>query len=300
MSRLSLFRVLVRTTGDLKDMDKELLQEIEEAQMVLVGLGCALDASEAKSGDDIAVALLKEQDMGYLLPLFYERRQSESVRKDIQNGLVKLAGLLENKNCFVITEAKNSAVFQAKWREGRLVAPYGSSRMVQCLEACEGSAPKELDEESCQALVKAMDAFLSKHDAAEESYSRTDTRYQLLSEEVKDAMLAIEKRETIGDYMDILRQEVEGILGRCECCGAANILNVSPAEKYDQRGYKQDWERYTKWLSGSVNRNLLLLEIGVDESRPGLIHGPFSKISELNLKAKRRTYANVIDWLRNL
>ena len=46
-----------------------------------------------------------------------------------------------------------------------------------------------------------------------------------------------------------------------------------------------DWIRYTKWLQGTLNRKLLILELGVGLSRPGIIRFPFEKITMINQKA---------------
>ncbi len=46
-----------------------------------------------------------------------------------------------------------------------------------------------------------------------------------------------------------------------------------------------DWIRYTKWLQGTLNRNLLVLELGVGLLRPGIIRFPFEKITMINQKA---------------
>ncbi len=46
------------------------------------------------------------------------------------------------------------------------------------------------------------------------------------------------------------------------------------------------WEHYTKWLQGTLNRQLVLLELGVGFKTPTVIRWPFEKITYFNLKAK--------------
>ncbi len=46
-----------------------------------------------------------------------------------------------------------------------------------------------------------------------------------------------------------------------------------------------DWIRYTKWLQGTLNHDLLILELGVGLSRPGIIRFPFEKITMINQKS---------------
>ena len=275
-------------------MEKELLQEIEEAQMVLVGFGEALDVVEYGKMESYAESMLNEVGAPWLMPLYRER-----IRKDdVAQGLDKLAKLLEHKNYFVISQAQNSAMIQTNWREGRLVMPYGCWRKKQCACMEENRLPTLLDEEAANALIKAMDSYVAVVDSV--GSASASQSLQGLPDPVREAMEEIQRREKISEAANELKLTAEGILGKCEHCGAPYTLNVIQNKNYDMHGYIPDWERYTKWLAGSVNRKLLLLEIGADERIPGLIHGPFAKISELNLKSTLRTYANAIDWLGNL
>ena len=76
---------------------------------------------------------------------------------------------------------------------------------------------------------------------------------------------------------------------------------------------------YTKWLQGTVNRKLVVLELGVGMKFPGVIRFPFEKVAYFNQKAKfyrihKNLYHlteelaskgvgiadNAIDWLQNL
>lgn len=45
------------------------------------------------------------------------------------------------------------------------------------------------------------------------------------------------------------------------------------------------WDRYTKWLQGTLNRNVLILELGVGLKYPGVIRFPFEKAAYFNKKA---------------
>lgn len=79
-------------------------------------------------------------------------------------------------------------------------------------------------------------------------------------------------------------EEVRGI-GRCRQCGSPMVFNNVYAENYDETGYLEDWQRYTKWLQGTVNHRLLLLELGVSMGFPSVIRMPFEKIATYNQKA---------------
>lgn len=45
------------------------------------------------------------------------------------------------------------------------------------------------------------------------------------------------------------------------------------------------WDKYTKWLQGTLNRNVLILEFGVGLKYPGVIRFPFEKAAYFNKKA---------------
>ena len=45
------------------------------------------------------------------------------------------------------------------------------------------------------------------------------------------------------------------------------------------------WDKYTEWLQGTLNRNVLILELGVGLKYPGVIRFPFEKAAYFNKKA---------------
>lgn len=60
-----------------------------------------------------------------------------------------------------------------------------------------------------------------------------------------------------------------------------NILS----EEYDESGYLDDWNQYLKWVQGTVNRKVCVLELGVSLRLPSVIRWPFEKIVFYNNKA---------------
>ena len=73
--------------------------------------------------------------------------------------------------------------------------------------------------------------------------------------------------------------------GKCPICGEELCLNNVYTEKYDENGYLPDWNIYTKWLQGTLNRKLCVLELGVNLTYPSVIRWPFEKIGFFNQKA---------------
>lgn len=74
-------------------------------------------------------------------------------------------------------------------------------------------------------------------------------------------------------------------LGLCPNCGEPLVLNNVFAEKYDESGYLEQWKLYMKWLQGTLNHRLLVLELGVGMSFPTVIRWPFEKTAFFNKKA---------------
>lgn len=73
--------------------------------------------------------------------------------------------------------------------------------------------------------------------------------------------------------------------GICPKCGAALVPNTIEAKPYVESGYLPQWKAYMEWLQRSLNRKLLLLELGVGFRTPTVIRWPFEKTAYLNQKS---------------
>jgi len=74
-------------------------------------------------------------------------------------------------------------------------------------------------------------------------------------------------------------------LGRCKECDSDMIYNNIYAESYNEAGYLEEWQIYMKWLQGTLNRKLVVLELGVGMRYPTIIRWPFEKVAFFNQKA---------------
>lgn len=99
---------------------------------------------------------------------------------------------------------------------------------------------------------------------------------------------------SVQDYSDKL-EIGEEIL--CPKCGKKLIMNRIHNRKYSEEGYLKQWQLYMKWLQGSVNRKLCVLELGVGMKYPSVIRWPFEKVAFINQKAK---FIRVHDYLYQL
>lgn len=71
----------------------------------------------------------------------------------------------------------------------------------------------------------------------------------------------------------------------CPHCNAPLTGNTIEADNYIEEGYLPQWNAYTRWLSGTLNKRLLILELGVGFKTPTVIRWPFEKTVSINNKA---------------
>ena len=71
----------------------------------------------------------------------------------------------------------------------------------------------------------------------------------------------------------------------CKMCGQKLRFNQLGVSKYAEEGYLKQWDVYTKWLQGTVNKKLCVLELGAGLEYPKIIRFPFEKIVFYNQKA---------------
>ena len=81
--------------------------------------------------------------------------------------------------------------------------------------------------------------------------------------------------------------DIEDDMKICPKCGKPLINNriTDAGGMYVEEGYLEDWKIYTKWLQGTVNRRVCILELGVGMQFPSVIRFPFEKIVYFNQKA---------------
>lgn len=71
----------------------------------------------------------------------------------------------------------------------------------------------------------------------------------------------------------------------CPECNSTMEFNSLYTESYKEAGYAEMWGLYTKWLQGTLNKKLCVLELGVSLDYPSVIRFPFEKIAFFNQKA---------------
>lgn len=231
---------------------RSFLQDLQNAEKVLIGIGEEFDdlnmLRQIPCYDEGREAL-EISGLEWLIPAWNTiaaERVSEESGNHISAAIYSLAKLLADKDYFVVSASVNNAIREAPWKEGRLVMPCGGSFLKQCKNGC-GHGLTEVTEKDWKWMEKCMENFLS---ASGQHTSNTDSG-----------------------------------LGVCQKCGSPLILNNIYAEKYDENGYLSQWEIYTRWLQGTLNKKLLVLELGVGMQCPTVIRWPFEKIAFYNQRA---------------
>lgn len=235
---------------------KDFFEKIEQAEMILVGLGEDFDGIKLlrqRNDYEAGCNRLKEEGRAWLIPAWNEYCLEEAKGNRVRAALDRLDALLVGKNYFVVSVSTNSNIAgRGKSASGvgsatnrRVVMPCGSILQKQCTAGCE-----EVLLEVGEAEKKSVDAYFRKWDL------------------------------TSGQQADVGPE-----LGICHKCGAPLIFNTIYAENYNEKGYLDQWELYKKWLQGTLNRRLLILELGVGLRFPSVIRWPFEKTAFFNQKA---------------
>lgn len=73
------------------------------------------------------------------------------------------------------------------------------------------------------------------------------------------------------------------LIPKCPVCGKNMEVNIRKDSYFvqDNNWYKQEY-RYKKFIDHSINKNVLLLELGVGFNTPGIIRFPFEKMTYQN------------------
>ena len=222
----------------------ELRKKIQEAELVLVGIGeeCQYDWS-ALLQDGRYQEIEKETEgderyawiVPFLQKMILRRGRDERWAKADQT----LREMLFGKNYFIVSLCLDDYLYGAGFDESKIVSPCGGFRMMQCNKNCAGKL-SDMPEKDYEAVLR---------------YYRGE-----------EALVSLE--EPI-----------------CELCGEKLRFNQLGVERYAQEGYLEQWNRYTKWLQGTVNKELCILELGAGMAYPGIVRFPFEKVAYYNQKA---------------
>lgn len=267
----------------------KVIADIEEADMVLVGIGEEFqEIKYLKQTDekyDEIIEVLEQNQLAHTIPAFQDFLRTAHDTK-AEKALNKLCDLLKNKNYFIVSTATNSCIQNISWKRNQIVMPCGSILKKQCPECVEGKVSEIAP---------------------------------LEQEKMKEGFFEIHKNEIGSANMQEGIEILKSGLGCCPNCQKNYQYNTVFCDNYNENGYLDQWLFYTKWLQGSINRKLVILELGVLMQFPTVIRFPFEKVAYFNQKAKLYRIngslfqmteelkgkgisisENAIDWLENL
>ncbi len=141
------------------------------------------------------------------------------------------------------------------------------------------------------------DALLNGFEEKRSVYPCGNYRY-LQTNDLNDPLFdvtAIEDFKNLVDKIHVIITENDGHLTGEESFvkpfhgGKTLFLNQKRPEysiiKYNESAYLENWGMYTQFLSNTMGKKLLLLELGVSMNYPTVIRWPFEKVTFVNEKA---------------
>ena len=248
----------------------EILQKIEEAEYVLVGLGQDFDMEflmQTREDYSLIREQLQQNNALWLLPYVetqFRKKYLPEMEEETTQGLRNLSKILEKKSYFVVSSSTNRILREAPWKKmllkkDRFVAPCGDWTKKQCPDGCE---------EGIQPLGERDPEILQQ-------------------------------------WFEHLEKDEFSVpnLGKCPKCGKDLVLNNVYASRYDEKGYLDNWTEYQRWLQNTMNHKMVLLEIGEGNRFPTIIRSPFERIALFQQKADLYCIEgeqNPIAWLLSL
>ena len=239
-------------------MTEELLKQLSEAQMVLVGIGREMEAETDEMEKNPFYASLLHQAEASMpdarerlavkqyLRLHYLRHHRDTARL---NAYEQLAGMLAGKNYFLVSLCTDDLIFETDLNRDRIVTPCGGYRALQCMETdSEGNPLCVTDQEPLVTDERVWNQTLEEIDRCGGDLSRVD--FPVCA----------------------------------ECCHML-AFNQIGTPGYREEGYLPWWEKYMRWLQGTLNHRVCVLELGVGMEYPGVIRFPFEKVVFFNQKA---------------
>lgn len=224
---------------------KDFMQKtVQDADMVLVGIGEEFGIPEGKAEESGEYAVFMEQTNGagqfrWMVPFLGEIHKENGRSRRVMAAYQVLGKMIQDKNYFVVSTRTDDFIYDAGLREDRIVTPCGGYRFWQCAQGC-----------------------------GQKVYDREEH----LVQEIRSCL------EGNRNYA-----EVEPPL--CPVCAGPMAPNNIMAPDYVEEGYLGAWDSYRKWLQGTVNRKLCVLELGVGMKYPGIIRWPFEKMVFFNEKS---------------
>ena len=234
----------------------EIVQKIKDSDMVLVGLGKEFEPNLSEVLEHNPVYMQYKDDIDALSEnecawieyacYYHELQQGNNpCIIDKIQAMNRIEELIEGKNYFVVTTCALDIIRYSKIRQDRMVAPCGTVLKMECSLGCK-----------------------------DDVYDSTEILEKIYK-----------KLEMMSSSGEFDKSYILSFVPICEKCEGNMEINQYTGMSYSEKAYLERWELYNKWLTGTMNKNLVLLELGVDFTTPTVIRWPFEKICLINNKA---------------
>lgn len=251
----------------LTEIIDDCMKKIEDADIVLIGFGKEFNVSRTdilkemplyhklEAGlQESPLEDLEKQWVEYTLMnegLKSETNRAVSERLVMYNRVADY--LVKNKkdNYFAVTTCNDDIITKSRLNSERMVAPCGTLKYMKC----DGGCFKHVYE-------------------TEEVY---DNIYSIIRRYVGDTEESINWEEMWTELKDAMPQ--------CPMCKRVMSVNMVKSNNYSEEGYRSAWESYTSWLQRTLNKKLVMLELGEGFDTPTVIRWPFEKVAAVNNKA---------------
>lgn len=230
--------------------------KIEDAEYILIGCGLGFEHVESFAEEDIYKPLATININGRA-KLQEELQDEEAVswihqilvnyynKQNTLQAYTKLYELVKDKNYFVLSMNTSELIMQSGLDQSKIVMPCGNEGLFQCSKSCTHDV--HLNKEYVENFVGQLPEIIE----------------------------AVKSGESIKTYLPY-----------CNKCKEPLTFNVrANVDNYVEEGYLPQWQNYMQWLSRTLNRKLLLIELEVNFTLPSLIRWPFEKNAYLNNKA---------------
>lgn len=170
-------------------------------------------------------------------------------RKNLYNKIHTYLSELGKSNYFIVTTCFDDIIMYSNFDKDRMVAPCGTLKYMKCDKGCF----KHVYE--TEEVFKNINSILDSHYT--EGYSDKEAMYQELIE----------------------------AMPQCPMCKQVMSINIVKTNNYSEEGYRASWDSYMSWLQKTLNRKLVMLELGEGFDTPTVIRWPFEKVATVNNKA---------------
>lgn len=243
----------------MKEKIQEAYELLEQADYILIGLGEEFALNRYINEESIYMPLKKygihnKEDLRQMISEDHLEEFEYLLTKISQynyyennNIYDKLYEIVKNKNYFIVTTNTDSYIYKSKFSKDQIVSPCGTELLLQCATPCE-------------RLVWSSDDYLKE-----------------INVKVDEMIQALQKGEVV---------QVD-LKPRCPKCGNEAEFSIrDEVTEYVEEGYIDQWKKYMNWLMGTLNKKIVMLELGESFLTPTVIRWPFEKNTYINHKAR--------------